>query len=388
MKRQISDYIKEHEKEISNAAFIVLSNPDIVGVMLSNHPVSLLRLISTTKVMSDMLDNIPLFFINFLDAMLIKETNNPYYAFYVTMYHEQRSLYKKILNLAKAYAGGLLNYSSFFVSHFFGTDVDEQDGTYYFTPKTARKLFVDDPRKTIFGKADDILTPKQASGDPNTNWVAMSDAARFYRNNINPMIIPYLTEKDRLLLCRFITHVTPYSMSDFYILDSRRLHYVRCCAQFRYDIIQNLQKTGFLFHNYVYISTTMKLLKSSRSPDFNLYDLSQNNPKNMRLILDKLNMIIFDEYDPLDNIRNGIMNLRENLTTKIDFTATEALLQLEVPKPYQFLDINYYKNLLAVYYHTNKLEKELLLGELRFIEAKHEKTEKYVETTYSNIIRK
>lgn len=388
MKRQISDYVNEHREEITEPAFLTLSHPDIVGFMLSNHPVSLLRLISTTKAMSGMIKAITFFFINFLDAMLINETNNPYYAFYVTMYHEQQPLYQNLLILKRKMRILGPGYHRL-VSRKLGLDVVIRDHVYDYYHNNNNT-------SSTFGEAHDILTQKLASS--GGKWISMYQATRFYKNIFLTERVQELNESNRRLLCYLVTCHRPYSISDFYVLDSRRLHYARCNAQFRSDLVQYLL-TEYEYSSDIPPEASEILLKMKwRNPNLVnvgalvtvlhsqlFFDGTEfiDFPRPLRKLLYQLRNITIIEIDPLNNIRQGVTKFKK-LMPEIDFSATEALLQLEVPEPYQFLDIKEYRDQLMVYYHTNNLEKELLLGELRYIKERH--GIKYVQDSYSSSI--
>jgi hypothetical protein len=345
MKRQIepelvqaSAYFQEQQSGGANArnlAVQLLSLPELFATILHDRPVSVLRLLATSKQLRNVLARVQGLFIVLLDHVLVAATNEPAYAFYCWEFHQGHI--RHLMRMASA-----------------GHYMDDWECR-------AFELVVGYGRNTV-GKGSTRGDALVQSAEPAPH-TTMCEVMRCNRSELDAWrAADRLDAERRLKVARVYTLWYPFRLGPFVLLDTRRLHLNRC-------FLAVYAATGRSVTRYMDHEADRRLI--------GLFLASDKVPFSDWLGLLDTQLAQYDVTEADASAAFIVKRLKEflagytanNMLSDVGASVdARALLALPLPADGDFLSVASFRAQLAALYHDAAVGRRALVSELAYLE--------------------
>ncbi len=393
-----------------NLALELLSNEDILTTMMRDRPRALLNLLASAKSLYGLLRAVPRFYQAMMDRLVVGETADETYAFYVCEFHT-RPHFRDLLNYAVERAP---------VGHFYVAWMEKvltdmmryrinvkfvREGNFARVYLERKEVWLGDdwistrawmtwhdvedspPNPPFTGNGAGIVT-SAARDVPLTSLCEIA----LYRfrdewhasNYDQPESLASLPLDVRQQLCRIYTYLHPLALGPFHILDERRLYLHRLYMTFLYESVHNDSVNQVMA---VHVKSIEAILDPAKyAPGDDAWQLRHEYIVELgkwvewrreygddQLRIAMSNAESYDAHctDPAPQ-QQIVDRLRETLAgeTRYAFPETQALLAQPLPEAGLMLDLQLYRDQLLALYTDPAVARRTLIAEVRAIERR------------------
>ncbi len=410
MKRAASDsarYFHGLRGPEENAAIALFSNEDILYTMLRDRPRSLLRLLASAKSLYGLLRAVPGFFSAALDSVVMRETGDDAYAFYVCEFHSGhlRELLQYSLSHTPVYISIYLSRQLRDELHL-SLSIDAASDhrrlvraapwTGNDWVEASEEAFAR-PIVPYSGNGADIVT----SADQRA-YTAMCELVQ-YRfiaehnddGNYTGISLGVLPEWMRQHLCVLYTYYYPFALGPFHILDTRRLYLHRLrltyiCEAYRaqrrplrlYESVELTSYNGDFGDDPTHYGHQVPEDPYTVGFDFitDMADVARRFLAEGEEAMRVWFAIYFGpgaDYDVpwlRDDavwLTDMLAKLRDDVGDSAAFPGTRVLLAQSLPASGEMLVLETYRAQLRALYGDPAVARHALIGELHYIERQY-----------------